>query len=226
MNLEVRLSRRILLTVLASSCLIPAAALALETTQPPQTQEKFPAAEMPELVRKEYTKEQQELQGKLARAQSLLADLESQKAQAFDKSKSLAQVDAAGVETLRKFDTLLTVRYVDGETKEFAPGLGLSNEDVENVNKLFENFLAMRPLKAPASAGKARHMVAWGVERLQDAAKTHDSPNEDNNSELEILARKIAEAAKNVEQVKVLALRLGVELSDGARTPAAEPGKK
>lgn len=187
-------------------------------------EEKFPSAEMPPLVHKEIEKTKQDLQAKLNQTAKLLADLEDQRTKAFARSKTQAQVDLGGVEYLNKYDALISARYVD-DRHEYDPGIVISKEDLEAINKLFENYLQMKPLQGVVSSGQARRTLKWGVDRLKEISDERNSPNEENNSDYQIIAKQKKDAERKMEELKHQASKLGFDLNGDPTGYAEAPAQ-
>jgi hypothetical protein len=184
------------------------------------------------MVHQEYGKTHQQLQNELSQLNLRRAELEKQKAQARTISKQMVRVDDTGIQNLQAYDTLLRARYGD-EKGKFQEGMELKPSDIENINNLFQSYLAMNALWGRVSAGQAQRVIHWGVGRLKELKSEHESPSEDNNSVFQIVARGLEEVDRQQERVLELADEIGVKLNpkstavaevhaDGEREPASQ----
>ena len=171
----------------------------------------FASGPMPGIVQEEYGQMQRQLQAELSAAQTrikaLLADKEGARSRAFLAAKS----DATGLRLMSDFDNLLKTKYVDKKGK-FQPGLELAKKDVDNLNGIIQEHLAMIPFSGRVSAGQARKQIAWGVDLLDDILKAHKEPSEANNSEFEIIGKQVRDETARSEKANMLAETLGLKL--------------
>ena len=110
-----------------------------------------------------------------------------------------------------------------------------SEKDQSYINKIFEKHLHSTPLFGRTSAGEAQRTLSWGIGRLQELQKIHSTPNEANNSELEIIAYQASTNAvvlkKATDRMADISAKLGTKFaSDGGsstvdsnRTPSSSP---
>lgn len=185
---------------------------------------KFPAAEAPPVVRAEFDKTQQSLTAKLSEVRKKAAALEAAKTAAFAGAKNQEVVLRKGIESFTRYHQLIGAKYVSADGSRFEPGLELEAEDIANINKLFESFLHASPLRGKVSAGQARNMLNWGVKRAEEVASQLGSPDEENNSELQIIAKQLTDLRTEEQKLLNQAESLGVQLNvpEPARRPAME----
>lgn len=188
------------------------------------------AEEVTPLVMGEYAKIQNEFQSGLATSRRNIANLQADKKRVVSQYQLQAKAEQAGIEALKKYDLLLGSRY-SNERGEYQAGLELGQKDVENLNRIFENLMRTTPFVGKTSAGFARRTIEWGMKRLEELAKTHQDPSEQNNPELEIIAKQLFDAETKIKTVTELASRLGVKLNENIafeppavqeRVPASE----
>lgn len=165
------------------------------------------------VVHGEYMKVQAEFSQSLNHAKKVLRDLVTDKKKAVLASQAQAKVEQTGIEALKKYDLLLTIRYAN-EQGVYQSNVEISTKDQENLNKLFDTYLRSTPILGRTSVGHARRMIDWGMKRLEDLAKAHNDPTELNNPELEIIAKLTIDAETKIKTVTDLASRLGVKLND------------
>lgn len=188
------------------------------------------AVEENSIVQGEYLKVQSELSQSLGLSRKTLRTLEMEKKKAILASQAQANVEQTGMDALKKYDLLLTIRYAD-ERGTYQSNREISQKDQENLNKLFDTYLRSTPILGRTSVGHARRMIEWGVKRLEDLAKAHNDPNESNNPDLEIIAKQATDTEMKIKTVTELAGRLGIKLNENTlagelpevkeRTPAA-----
>ena len=173
-------------------------------------------AHVPQFVHVEYDKSHQDLATKAAGLKKKMVDMESEKARIFAEAKSQSIFATNGIEAFKKYDVLVEGRYVN-DKGEYEHGLQIAQGDVDNINKLFQNFVNATPLQGRISAGQARKTIAWGMEQLKEREKTHASPTESNNSDLEIIGYQTRQAERQLQVTIQLAAQLGLTISpDGA----------
>lgn len=165
------------------------------------------------IVSGEYVKVQNELSASLAQAKKNQKDLLGDRKRAILDSQSQAKVERQGIEALKKYDLLLTIRYSD-DKGVYQPGNEISLKDQENLNKMFETYMRSTPLFGRISVGHARKIIDWGIKRLEDLSKVHGDPTDANNPELEIIAQQTRDADQKIKTVTELASRLGVKLHE------------
>jgi len=169
------------------------------------------AGEEPKLVQDELVKSQVQFQQKLATHLKQIRDLEFQRKTAVSTAQTQSTVDQTGIGAMKKYRQLLAGRYVK-ESGDFEPGLEVTVADVGNINKLFITYLHTTPLAGKTSAGQAARALEWGVNRLEEVAKEHAKPTETNNSDLQIISKKVRDAEVQIKTLKDVAKRMGVNL--------------
>jgi len=182
--------------------------------------------EVTPLVMGEYAKIQNEFQAGLATSRRSIASLQGEKKRVTAQYQLQAKAEQAGIDALKKYDLLLGSRY-SNERGEYQAGLELGAKDVENLNRIFENLMRTTPFVGKTSAGYARRQIEWGMKRLEELSKLHSDPTEQNNPELEIIAKQLRDAETKIKTVTDLAGRLGVKLNENiAFEPAAAPQER
>jgi hypothetical protein len=164
---------------------------------------------------------QGELSTSMANARKSLRDLANDRKKAVMDSQSQSKVEMQGIEALKKYDLLLTIRYADPQGL-YQPAAEVSQKDNENLNKLFDTYLRASPLTGRSSVAHARKMIEWGMHRLEELAKIHGDPNENNNPDLEIIAQQTKDADQRIKTVTELASRLGVKLNENVASAQSE----
>jgi hypothetical protein len=120
--------------------------------------------------------------------------------------------ETTSLEILKKFEMLMTIRYID-DKGVFQPGLEISVNDTENLNKLLENSLHWKPLQGRTSAGHAVRILQKAKERLQDEIKEHGDPTVNNNSDLEIIEKTEQQILTQMKTIQETAAKLNLNLS-------------
>jgi len=174
------------------------------------------------MVQAEFSKTKSEFQANFNQLKKSLRDLETQKSKAVREAKAQAVKDQEGIKNFKTYDVLISSRYVDKDGK-YLSSLEVSQKDHENLNQLFQTYLKANPLSGKLSAGHARRYIAWAMDRLKELSQYNAEPSEENNPELEILARMSSEAEGRLATVVELAGRLGVKLDEASAL--AEMGK-
>ena len=169
-----------------------------------------------QVVAQEYLKVQTELNQGMAQARRNLKDLGNDKKKAILTSQSQAKLEQTGIEALKKYDLLITVRYTD-DSGLYQPSKEISQKDQDNINKLFDMYLRSTPLLGRTSVSHARQMIEWGVKRLEELAKLHAEPTDLNNPEMQIISKLTREAELKIKTVTDLAARLGVKMNEVAQ---------
>lgn len=169
----------------------------------------------PSLVTGEYVKIQNEFQVSLSTAKRSLRDLENDRRKSILNAQSQARKENEGIQALKRYDLLLSIRYVNEQGVHQA-AMEISTKDQENLNRLFDNYLRATPFVGRTSAGFARKQIEWGMKRLEELAKVNAEPTETNNPELEIIAKQTRDADQKIKTVTELASRLGVKLNENA----------
>jgi hypothetical protein len=191
------------------------------------------AAKEPDSLAKAQAQAQhQEMQKKYDEGRRAMTELERQKALAMQALRSKAKFFEDGMEVLRRYDVLVTTRYVDPAGK-FVSGKELTAEDVKTVNQIFQSYFRSSPLEGRISAGHARKVLKQGMEQLAEVRKIHESPSEENSPELEIFAQQIKDLMDEEQRLMMLAERLGMpintqfvfkdaKVAEPARAPASK----
>ncbi len=174
------------------------------------------------MVQAEFSKTKSDFQANFNQLKKSLRDLEMQKSRAVREAKAQAVKDQEGIKNFKTYDVLVSSRYVDKDGK-YQSSLEVSQKDHENLNQLFQTYLKANPLSGKLSAGHARRYIAWAMDRLKELSQYNAEPSEENNPELEILARMSSEAESRLATVVELAGRLGVKLDEASAL--AEMGK-
>lgn len=179
-------------------------------------------SQMEFMVREQYAVTQRALQTELSQAQQHIKALQAERAAAIERASSRAKLQSTGMELLKKYDALISARYVD-KKGEFVSGLEIAQTDIDNLNDLLKAHLSIVPLSGRVSAGQSRKVISWAVDRLSDQASDNRSPSESNNSELEILGTmQRAEEARSKRALNLaesLGLRLDPKLSHKPEAP-------
>lgn len=201
---------------LITSVFATSAAIAAEAGKDPQ--------EMSPILREEFRITREELRSGLSTNKKKLAELDQMRARAVAASQKQAAAEKNWVDHLHKYDVLIMARYSD-EKGEFAPAMELSQRDVDNLNKLFEDYLRERPFSGRVTASHARKVLETGQEKLKDWVKLHDDPNEGNNSDLEYIAKQRADADRAVNKIMFVAEQLGLDMRGAESAVAAGEGR-
>lgn len=164
-----------------------------------------------QVIQTEFAKQEGQLEKQLSDTKHHLENLEEARNKAIQTAESDAKRDEEGVRSFKRYYSLLLNRYAD-ENAQFQPWKAIQNDDVDNINKLFDTYLSSHPLKSPVSAGQADKTLDWGMTRLEELYKMHHSPKPDNNSELEILSHQIKEAEIKIDAIRSQASRLDIKL--------------
>jgi hypothetical protein len=159
----------------------------------------------------------QELQTEVANSNAHIQELEKEKEQAIQAAKVRIPAAQEGITLLKKYDTLLRARYVD-EEGSFEPATELGADDRDKINQLLKVYLHWTPLKLKSriSAGKARKTIADGIDTLKEWVSNYDSPDEDNNSDVEIISKQIQDEKQNVALLCETANNLGYKIDESA----------
>jgi hypothetical protein len=177
--------------------------------------------EIASVIQEELKKEQTEVQTEYVKVQRRVHELQAQKGKSIVDSKRRGEAELLGSDLLKKFMLLMTSRYRN-ERSEFESGLELNAKDLELINKVFAKYLFSHPLQGRVSAGEARRTLDWGVKRLQELAKIHAEPTEQNNPDLEILTYQLKISEISLKRVGDLAKALGVNLTEQPRLLSSE----
>lgn len=168
---------------------------------------------MKTMVVEEYQKEQQKLQNELSGHRKTLIDLENDRKLATNASIALGRKEAEGLDLFKRYIKLLKVRYTEEKTGKYEEGMAITQDDVKNINNLFDTFLKQYPLHGRVSSGEVIKLLEKGYDQLSDAVNTHNKPTVENNSELAIIAHQVVETNSQIAIVNDLASRLDVKLS-------------
>lgn len=184
--------------------------------------------DMSPIVREEFRKAREELKQQQDEAKKRLADLEETRKKVIAEYKALGAKEKNWVEHLRKYDILITGRYVDEKTGEYIAGKEVGKRDQDNLNTIFEDYLQMHPFIGRLTAEQSRKFIEEGMEKLNVLSKMHSEPTEGNNTELQIVADSKKETEQSLVKIAFLAKHLGFDLSRNlsvADVPAATQGR-
>lgn len=188
--------------------------------------QKVATADIQPLVKGEYGRTQQDLQWELTKLKQRQVELETQRDKARDAATAEAETNRNGIKVFKEYDRLLSVRY-SSKTGDFEPGVEISSKEVENINQLFQSHLRTVALSGGRiSAGNARRSLEWGIERLGKYEDWNTSPNEQNNSDFEIIAKQLHDVDSDVERVMDLADKIDVKLNPDAALASVTPPEK
>lgn len=191
------------------------------TAQAGDDLEALMRTQMDGMVKEQYALTQNALQAEFTQAQQRIRALEQEKNQSSARAAAQAETDQKGLALLRDFDRLLVSRYVN-KKGSFDPGQEIGIKEIENLNDLFKAYLSVTPLSDRVSAGQARKTVAWAIDRLEDLASAHASPSESNNSDFEILGKRIRDEEARIEKLNRQAEAIGFAL-DSSAAPLVVP---
>jgi hypothetical protein len=167
--------------------------------------------EMSPILREEFRITREELRKDLGANKKKLAELEQMRTRAVAASQKQAAAEKNWIEHLRKYDVLINARYSD-EKGEFVPAMELSQRDIDNLNKLFEDYLRERPFSGRVTASAARKVLEQGQDKLKSWVSIHDDPSEKNNSDLEYIAKQRADAERAVNKIMYVAEQLQLDM--------------
>lgn len=168
--------------------------------------------EMSPIVKEEFRITKEELRTNLANNRRKLQDLEAQRQKTIQALQKQAQNETAWIEHLRKYDILVQGRYVDPKGDYF-PQAEVSERDMGNFNKLFDDYLQLRPVAGRITAAQARKILETGMDKLKDLVKIHKEPTESNSQELALILRYKEETDKDIKKILNLAQMLGFDLN-------------
>jgi hypothetical protein len=206
--------------------LFPVVALTVLGSMPASADDVTTHADIrvPQFVHVEYDKSHQDLATKAAGLKKKMVDMDAEKSRIFADAKSQQIFAGNGIEAMKKYDVLVEGRYAN-DKGEYERGLQLAQGDVDNINKLFQNFMNAMPLQGRVSAGQARRTIAWGMEQLKDREKLQSTPLESNNSDLEIIGYETRQAERQLQVTIQLAAQLGLTIGpNGVVASASKPG--
>ncbi|MBL7715385.1 MAG: hypothetical protein JNL01_07930 [Bdellovibrionales bacterium] len=148
----------------------------------------------------------------LAEGKKRIADLDALKVKVVAQYKKLGAQEKAWIEHFKKYDLLVMSRYVN-ETGEFVPEKEVSAHDTDNLNKLSDEYLQMRPFYGRLTAVECRKTIDKNSEKLGELSRLHLDPSEGNTPELAIIAKERKDAERDVTKVNFLAKQLGFDLA-------------
>ena len=169
-----------------------------------------PYEDAKQVLEDEMDKARQDFQERISRENIILRDLQKKEKMVIQKTKALAQKEKKGIAILKKYITLLEVRYTD-DKGEFLSKAQIKKEDVANINKLFITYLKKKAVNSTINAQKAISIIEDGIEKLEDQAEQHEQPDASNNSELELISMKREKAQKRKTVVLELVEKLGIK---------------
>lgn len=192
--------------------------------------------EMSPIIREEFRRAREELKTQLGDAKKRIADLEVARQKIIAHYKKLGAQEKVWIEHLRKYDLLIVARNSD-EKADYVPVKEVAVRDVDNLNKLFDEYVQMRPFSGRITAEQTRKFIEEGRDKLAYLSKMHLEPVEKNTPDLAIVAREKVDAEKEVRRVTILAAQLGFDLNKdiqyadipmkrGDRAPASAPAAK
>ena len=123
-----------------------------------------------------------------------IADSEARKAAVIAQSRAHASYSKGGVIHLKDYEALLRVRYSD-EDGIYTPGAELADSDREIIRTLVKNYLKEDIPAGRLSVGRAVAILIEARRMLTLLADEQDAPTEANHSELEIIAKRLADDA-------------------------------
>lgn len=167
---------------------------------------------MSPIVKEEFRITKEDLKQSLTSAKKRIADVEAARGKVVAQSKEQAATDLNWADHLRKYDILIGARYVD-EKGEYSPSMEITAHDVDNLNKLFDEYLRSRPFVGRVTASKARKVLNEGQEQLKELSSVHGDPTIGNNSELEIMAKVKLDAEREIKKTLMLAEQLNFDLT-------------
>lgn len=175
------------------------------------------------IIQEEYKKLQSEQSESSSRLRSRVQELTLARNKAISESRKRAEMELSWVDLIRKYSVVLASKYRDPDTNAFQPGMELSPKDLETVSRILNKYVNAQPIPGRVSAGEARRQLEYAVRRLNELAKIHNNPSEENNSELEILAYQMSDSDLKLRKTVSFAKSLGIELSDTTkeRMPAS-----
>ncbi len=168
--------------------------------------------EMSPIIREEFRRAREELKSQLGESKKRIADLEAARAKIVAHYKKLGAQEKSWIEHLRKYDLLIVARNSDDKA-EYVPVKEVAQRDIDNLNKLFDDYVQMRPFSGRLTAEQTRKFIDEGREKLGFLSKMHTDPSEKNTPDLAIVAKEKMDAEREVRRVTVLAQQLGFDLS-------------
>jgi hypothetical protein len=145
---------------------------------------------------------------------------------AVQRAKARVEFFQTGQELLQKYLKLIKAKYIDDEGK-FQDSYEISLTDRENINKLTFGFLKSNELRGRVSAHRALKFLEQSMSEINQRIKVSESPDENNNSELEILSKKLVDEKEKMESIYETAKSAGLninkdtEVKTGIRIPAS-----
>lgn len=168
--------------------------------------------EMSPIVREEFRRAREELKAQLAEGKKRIADLDALRLKVIAEYKKLGAKEKAWIEHFKKYDLLVMSRYVN-ETGEFVPAKEVSAHDTDNLNKLSDEYLQMRPFYGRLTAVETRKKIEKNQEKLGELVSIHSDPTDGNTPELAIITKEKSDATRDVTKVQFLAKQLGFDLA-------------
>ena len=150
-----------------------------------------------------------------------LVDIEDQRKKMVEVGKKLAAVNDEGIDVFEKGKVLLKMKYVS-EPKKVEPGMEVSAEDMKFLNTIFKKYLYSEPFQYRYSVGQALKKLDAGIDELKNIKKINLDPDNENNSELEILAKKEADTKLEIEKMTKQALEIGLDLNKMGDDPVPD----
>jgi hypothetical protein len=179
------------------------------------------AEEITNLVQEEFNKMKQDYHDSFTKVARRVNDLTAYRNRVVNDSRRKAEYELQGVDLLRKYNTLIQSRYRNDQGN-FERGLEISPKDGENIGKVFAKYLGCGLSEGRLSAGEARRQLESGIVRLQESAKRHLEPSEENNSELELVAYQLRDSEVKMKKTSDLAKALGIEINEQAALAEAQ----
>ena len=159
-------------------------------------------------------------------AKGRLQVLEEGREEVIKKSKNKVGFYEQGIQLLKKYTALIKAKYLD-EEGVFQEATEISIHDRENINQLTFGFLKINGLKGRVSAKKTIQFIEDHISELYQRIKLSENPDENNNSELQILVKKIQDEREKMEYIFETAKNSGVMVNKdsvvktGLRMPAS-----
>ena len=182
------------------------------------------AEEIESLVRDEMKATYQSAQADLARAKKKDADLRAMQDRALASAAKQAKMDESGIDLMNNYNMLISSRYIT-DKGEFQPGAEISEKDQSYINKILKSICTPpHCLEEPGGRGPAYSDV--GSRKTAGAEKNHSTPNEVNNSELEIIALQESNNAivlkKATDRMADISAKLGSKVASDSGSSATD----
>lgn len=149
-----------------------------------------------------------------------LSELTAHRTSVLNQAAKQAETETSWIENLKRYQTLLTSRYLD-EKGEYQPSKEINSRDLENINRLMASYLHSTPLQGRVSAGQAFKTLETGIDQIGDRIKVHRSPSSSNNSEIQILQAQIEEMENNLKKLIDRGKKLGFDSSEDSAQSAS-----